>query len=130
MAKTIQVVHAYGPRIRLLQQMSEKRFLELTTLRSTFSASVVMGVLMDMTKTLIGALREGRSVDTRIGVFTSCVDLDGQVNVKVRVKKEFLRELNTPGAFEGKVVNAEFIGQPFSALVEHWNAEHPDDPVE
>jgi hypothetical protein len=130
MAKTINVLHAYCPRIDLNRQATNERFIEAVTYRSTFCRGVVSGIQINMIETLISMLREGQSVDAGMAIFSPCVDLSGRINVNARVKKEILRALNVPGVFSGKVDNAESIGQPFSALIERWNTEHPDDPVE
>jgi hypothetical protein len=124
------VLHAYCPRISLGRQASEEMFIQQTTRRSTFGKGEVAGIQINMIEALIGMLREGRPVDTGLGIFTPSIDLNGQISVKVRVKAEVLRALNETGAFRGVVANAEYIGQPFSALIEQWNANHPDDPVE
>ena len=45
---------------------------------------------------------------------------------EVKVK----RALSAPGAFRGRIINAENIGKSSDELVAMWNEAHPDDPVE
>ena len=74
-----------------------------------------------------------RGVEPRgdLGGFRSykSVDLDGRIEVKVRVDKRILRALNGPGAFRGHLINADNIGKSSTDLAALWNEDHPDDPV-
>ena len=59
MAKKIQAVAAYGPRIDLIEAADVERFMSLITQRTTLSAGVVKNVQESEVETLIGLLREG-----------------------------------------------------------------------
>jgi hypothetical protein len=69
-------------------------------------------------------------VHTGIAIYTPSIDLDGTLEVKVKVDRRVLGALNTNGKFRGHITNADSIGQSADALVARWNEEHPDDPVE
>ncbi len=130
MAKAIQAVTAYRPRIDLEEAATEERFMELITQRTTLSSGVVKNVQESEVETLIGLLLDGRPVHTGIAIYTPSMDLDGSIEVKVRVDKRVLRALNAEGAFRGRIINKENIGKSRQDLVALWNAEHPDDPIE
>jgi hypothetical protein len=42
----------------------------------------------------------------------------------------FANGLNAPGFFSGVILNRENIGKSSEELVEKWNAEHPEDPIQ
>ncbi len=129
MARQIQAINAYCPRIDLGEAASPERFMELVTQRTTLSSGVVKNVQESEVEALIGLLLEGRPVHTGIAIYTPSIDLDGDIEIKVKVDKRIIRALNAPGAFRGKITHAENIGKSSSDLVALWNAEHPDDPV-
>lgn len=130
MAQRIQAITAYRPRITLGDPASVERYIELVTQRTTLSPGVVKNVQESEVEALIGLLLEGRSVRTGIAIYTPSIDLDGDIEVKVKLDKRVLSALNADGAFQGRIANAENIGKSSDDLVATWNEEHPDDPIE
>ena len=129
MASKIKAINAYRPRISLGDAATEDRYMELITQRTTLSAGVVKNVQESEVETLIGLLLDGRPVHTGIAIYTPSIDLDGDLEVKVKVDKRVLRALNAAGAFRGHLINAENIGKTSDDLVAMWNEAHPEDPV-
>jgi len=68
-------------------------------------------------------------VHTGIAIYTPSVNLDGTVEIKVRVDRRILNAVNAPGALRGNLRNAENVGKKLADLIEQWNAAHPDDPI-
>jgi len=130
MAKRIEAIKAYCPRINLDKAATEDRFMSLITQRTTLSPGVVKNVQESEVETLIGLLREGRPVHTGIAIYTPSVGLDGVFEVSVRVDSRVAAALNTANTFSGVVVNAENIGKSSADLSEMWNKEHPDNLIE
>ncbi len=129
MAKKIQAVAAYGPRIDLIEAADVERFMSLITQRTTLSAGVVKNVQESEVETLIGLLKEGRPVHTGVAIFTPSINLEGQIDVSVRVDKRILSALNSNGGFTGKLLHAENIGKSSDDLVTLWNEKHPEDLI-
>ena len=129
MAKQIQAIVAYRPRIELGKAASPERFMELITQRTTLSSGVVKNVQESEVETLIGLLLEGQSVHTGTAIYTPSVDLNGDFEIKVKVDARILRALNAQGAFRGTLVNASNIGKTGADLSALWNEAHPEDPV-
>jgi hypothetical protein len=132
MAKKIQAVASYGPRIDLIEAADVERFMKLITQRTTLSPGVVKNVQESEVETLIGLLLEGRPVHTGIAIFIPSIDLEGKIDLSVRVDKRILSALNSDGAFSGKLIRGENVGKTSDELVVLWNEEHPEDliPVE
>jgi hypothetical protein len=129
MAKLIQAIATYGPRIVLEKAVNPQRFIEWITRRTTLSSGVVKNVQESEVETLIGLLNEGRPVHTGIAIFTPTIDLKGNIGVSVRVDRRILAALNVPSAFTGKVANRENIGRTSQEIADLWNKAHPSDPV-
>ncbi len=62
----------------------------------------------------------------------SGLPLTSMESSKINLRKDtsFGFALNTPGVFVGEILNSENIGKSSDELVDMWNAEFPDDPVE
>ncbi len=129
MATTIQAITAYRPRIALESAANPERFLNLVTQRTTLSSGVVKNVQESEVEALIGLLVEGRPVHTGVAIYTPSVNLDGSVDIKVRVDRRILRALNAPGTLRGKLLNPENVGKTTGELVQQWNGAHPNDPI-
>ena len=130
MAKLIQAIATYGPRIQLLEAVLPQRFMELITHRTTLSTGVVKNVQESEVETLIGLLKEGRPVHTGVAIFTPVIDSKGNLSVSVRVDKRINTALNTPGAFAGRIGNSNNIGKTTQEIVSLWNDANPDDLIE
>jgi len=130
MAKLIQAIATYGPRIKLLEAVLPQRFMELITHRTTLSTGVVKNVQESEVETLIGLLKEGRPVHTGVAIFTPVIDSKGNLSVSVRVDKRINAALNTSGAFTGRVSNSTNIGKTTQEIVSLWNDANPDDLIE
>ena len=129
MAKLIQAFSKYGPKIDLGEAANPRRFMELLTQRTTLSTGVVKNVQESEVETLIGLLKEGRSVHTGIAVFRPVIDAQGNLSVSVRVDTRITKALNVPGAFTGKVNNNFNIGKTTQEIVDQWNEAHPEDTI-
>ncbi|MBI5934716.1 MAG: hypothetical protein HY867_13505 [Chloroflexi bacterium] len=129
MAKKIQAIATYGPRIDLIEAADIARFMELITQRTTLSSGVVKNVQESEVETLIGLLREGRPVHTGVAIFTPSINLDGSFDVNVRVDKRILSAINSIDGFAGKITNNENIGKTSAELEEMWNEAHLEDPI-
>ncbi len=130
MAKLIQAINAYRPRIVQGQAVDEEQYIESLALRSTLSADVIENVKESEMEEIIAFLQQGRPVRTGNATYTLSITLDGSFEVNVRLNKRAIRELNAPGAFQGQIINAESISKTSGELIERWNKEHPDDPIE
>ena len=105
MAKLIQAIAAYGPKIDLMAAVEAKRYIESVIHRSTISRGLVINVQESEVEALINFLTEGRPVHTGIAIFTPAIDLQGNIKVNVRVDKRLITALNDPAAFKGTVRN-------------------------
>jgi len=90
---------------------------------------VVKNVQESEVETLIGLLKEGRSVHTGVAIFRPTIDAQGNLSVNVRVDKRITAALNVPGAFTGKVNNNTNVGKTTEEIVSMWNEEHPTDMI-
>lgn len=129
MAQKIQAIATFGPRIDLMEAADHKRFMELITQRTTLSAGVVKNVQESEVETLIGLLKEGRPVHTGIAIFTPSINLNGEIDINVKVDKRVTSALNAESAFTGKLIHAENIGKTSEDLIALWNTEHPDNQI-
>jgi hypothetical protein len=128
-ATLIQAFQKFGPKIDLMEAADPKRFMELITQRTTLSTGVVKNVQESEVETLIGLLKEGRSVNTGVAIFRPTIDAQGNLSVSVRVDKRITAALNVPGAFTGKVTNSANIGKTTDEIVHMWNQDHPADMI-
>ncbi len=129
MAKKIQAITAYRPRIDMGATADTRRFFNLVTQRTTLCSGVVMNVQESEVEALIGLLSDGRSVRTGVAIYTPYIRLDGRVRVRVRVDQRILSALNAPGVLNGRLINAENVGKTADDLAQQWNEAHPGDPI-
>jgi hypothetical protein len=129
MAKLIQAVAAYGPRLDLMEAANKNRFMNVITNRTTLSSGVVKNVQESEVEGLIDLLREGRPVHTGVAIFTPSIDMAGNIDINVRVDKRIVTALNATDGFSGQINNSANIGKSSRELAVLWNEEHGDDPI-
>jgi hypothetical protein len=130
MAKLIQAINKYRPRILQGKAADEKQYMETVTDRTTLSSGVVRNVQDSRKASLIKLLLDGRAVHTGGAVYSLSIGLDGKYTVNVKPEKDITIAANVPGAFRGTIINAENIGKTSSELADMWDAEYPDDLIE
>lgn len=98
--------------------------------RTGLHLSQVRYMLSELQASVLNFNRVGRAVRLEgLGTFTPGIDLDGKITINHRPDVELLHALNTPGAFEGEIINRENIGKNMDDLVTMWNENHPAEPI-
>jgi hypothetical protein len=130
MAKKIQAIRAYGPRLALGKAANEDEYLDLVTKNTGVSRGTVQHVETESAEALVYLLKAGRPVHTATAIYTPSIKQDGRIEVNVLLRDQHVDQLNVSGEFKGQIINALNIGKTTDKLVAVWNAEHPDDPIE
>lgn len=129
MAKRIQAIAAYGPRVKLGETAGTKELAELLAQRTGIKSSEVVMVLTELSEGIQFFARSGRAVKLDgIGTFSPTVDLGGDHDIGYRADRVLATALDG-GRFRGQISNRERVGLSGDDLVTLWNTEHPDDPV-
>ena len=129
MARLIQAIGTYGPRVKLGDHASTEELAEFLAQRTSIKSSEVKMVLEELAEGVIFFTRSGRSVKLEgIGIFSPTVDLSGDFSVGYRAATRLATALDQ-GRFRGTVTNRERLGMSSADIKALWNQEHPDDPI-
>jgi hypothetical protein len=130
MAKLIQAIGAYSPRVEVGRTTQTRQLAEFISSRTSLNRSEIEAVLSELNETIIFFAKQGIAVKLAgVGTFTPTVNLAGVFDVGFRLDSSIDGALNVHGAFVGKISNRENIGKSSDALKALWNAEHPNDPI-
>lgn len=131
MARYIQSVHRYGPRIAPVPALSQAALEERLTLSTGLRRSQVAMVMLEMIDALHDSLRRGVPVRLEgLGRFRLTTDAKGRLRMHYLADSALRRKLGSLDQFRGKVINRKNVGlrpEDFKAL---WDAEFPEDPLE
>lgn len=131
MAKLINVIHAYRPRIKKHKTVQEEELAKFIEGRTSINAGTVLNVLYELREAMIFFHRTGEPIKLKgLGTFTPEISLDGRIKVAHRADRKVKADLNMGYHFKAKIINRDMIGKTTEELVQRWNEEHPDDPVE
>jgi len=132
MARLIQALREYGPKLELGPTASTRDVLEWIVARNRFlRKSVLRMALMEIVEALLHFNNQGIPVKLEgLGTFTPTVDRDGAIRHNYRADVEIKQRSNAAGAYTGRVVNREHIGLDNAGYKALWDAEHPDAPLE
>jgi hypothetical protein len=130
MAKLIQAIGAYGPRVEVTRTVQTRQIAEYISARTSLNRGEIEGVLREFNEALIFFAKQGQAVKLEnVGTFTPSIDLGGTLDVGFRLDTSIDGALNAAGAFSGDVTNRENVGKSSADLKELWNAAHPDDLI-
>ncbi len=131
MAKLLQAVNKYGPKIELKNTAGLDRLADWMVMRTTLTKSEVMLMFQEMGECILYFNMEGTPVKiSGVGTFTPLIDRDGVFKVSFRADMDLKNGMNTPDKFGGVLANKTNIGITNEQLKELWDAEHPGDPLE
>jgi hypothetical protein len=130
LAKKIQAIRAYGPRLDLERAISVDEYLDLVTYNSGVNRGTVQHVQQASLEALIFLLKQGRPVHTGTAIYTPVIKLDGKLVVHMQVVRQVKDVLNVYQEFKGAIINPENVGKSSDELCDLWDLEHPDDLIE
>ena len=130
MAKRLHAINAYRPRVVHGKHAKLPRLEEYVSRISMLRHGGLTYAMQVFTRALLHYSRLGRPVQVKgLGTFLVSIRLDGTLNLGFRPDPDLRSELNE-GQFEGDIRGRKYIGKTSQELVDLWNQEHPDDPVE
>ena len=130
MAKTIQAVGAYSPRVVVARTVQTREIAEYIAGRTSLNRGEIENVLREMNEAIVFFARQGLAVKlTGVGTFTPSVNLEGIFDVGLRLDTSIDAALNVTGMFTGEVANRENVGKTAADLKAQWNTAHPQDLI-
>ena len=130
MVRKITAVRAYRPELRRLPTMRTRELVEIVVQRTSLSEGEVHHVVYSLRDVLLMAHRAGQAVKVEgLGTFTPTIRR-GRLDIVFRPDVYLRKELNHPDKLYAEILNKENLGRSADELVQQWNQEHPDDPVE
>ena len=130
MAKFIQAINAYAPKINRGKQAPFKKLVAFISDRTKWYNGQIYHYFCELKEALLYFCSTGKSVKIDgVGSFRPTISLDGEISIIYLPDPELKTELNMKNGFKGIIENAAMIGKTKEEIVARWNAEHPDDPI-
>ena len=131
MAKLLQAVNQYGPKLSLNPTAQLKRIAEWIAMRTGLNTSEVLMVLQELHEALLFFTRDGTPVKLPgIGTFTPSISRTGKFNMNLRADIGLKNGLNSPGTYTGQIMRKDRIGFTDQQYKDIWDNEHPSDLLE
>jgi predicted histone-like DNA-binding protein len=130
-AKRIRAISTYSPRINQPKTADMRDLVTLIAARSSLNEGDIFHVLKELGGVIPYFLQQGRAVKVdSLGTFTLRIAMDGSFSISHLPDTNLKNAINTPRWFNGTIKNKDMIGKTPDDLVERWNTEHPDEPIE
>ena len=131
MARIVQAVNAYGPKVELNPTAQLKQVADWMAMRTGLNKSEVLMVLQEMNEAILYFNTQGIPMKLPgVGTFTPSVDRAGAFNVNFRADTGLKKGINAPDAYTGRVANKDRIGLDNAGYKALWDPEHPQDPLD
>lgn len=130
MAKILQAIVEFGPRLELKPTAKLEKVAEWMAMRTGLNKSEVMMVFQEESEAILNFCNDGVPVKIPgVGTFTPSIDRDGSLSINFRADMELKNGINVPNGYSGEVSNKANIGITNERLKELWDAAHPEDPL-
>ncbi len=130
MAKEVQAVRAYTPRVVQGQMVDMSILAKLIAGRTSFNTGTILNMLYEFKDALVLYALTGQPVRLEgLGIFSPTVNKNGEFDLNYRTDVWLKSELNKRGEFKGVMKNRDMIGKSLDDMIERWNLEHPDDKI-
>lgn len=122
MAKLIQAIGAYAPRIEVNRTVQTRQIAEYIAGRTSLNRGEIENVLREFNEALVFFAKQGQAVKLEgVDTFTPSIELDGVLDVGFRLDTSIDGALNAAGAFKWRHRQPRECGQ---------NQRRPESPVE
>src|SRR5512136_230128 len=112
MAKEVQAVRAYTPRVVHGQLIEMSMLTQAIAARTSFNTGAVLNMLYEFKEVLIEYALSGFPVRLEgLGIFSPTVNKDGEFDLNYRADLYLKSELNKRGAYRGVLKNRNMIGK-------------------
>lgn len=129
MAKRIQMWKELGPQIESGSPMDPEEVIEELIGTTNQTKGSLLGLLAELDRVTVKALRFGRRVKLPNGLrFRPVGKRDGSIVIKIEYGVRIKENVNTNPHVKWK--NAKNIGLSDEEMVALWNELYPDDPIE
>lgn len=131
MAKLIQAISTYGPRLDLNKTAQIGQVSEFIASRTGLNKSEIVMVLQELNEAIIFFSKLGTPVKLpEVGTFTPSINRDGKYNIGFRADMSLKNGINSAGAYQGRMANKENIGKTNAEFKAIWDLAHPGDLLE
>lgn len=131
MAKLIQAINAYGPKLQLNKTAQLEQLSEWMAMRTGMNKSEALMALQELSEGILFFNNQGTPVKLPgIGIFTPSIDRHGKMKVNFRADVALKNGVNVPSAYRGETRYRSNIGLDNAKYKELWDADHPDDLLE
>ena len=130
MASKIKAIGALRPRVELGETVQKDELVRYIARVTNLSEGQIDLVIKEIRDAIIFFNLSGRGIKIDgLGTFAPKMDLNGRLSTQYTADIRIKKEINSPGAFLGKIANRDNIGKTGDDLVAQWNLANPGDPV-
>lgn len=129
MAKKMNAVQAYSPRLKLLKPVEISEVSEFISGRTGRVKSTIKEILGEIHESLLFFLSMGKPVKLEdVGIFRPVLANDGSLRINFLPDQSLIKKFNNKG-IDSEIKCKDMIGTTREEKITRWNNEHPDDPV-
>ncbi len=130
MAKTINAVRKYSPRVELGEMVEVLELVKLISGRTSINEGAILNMFSEIREAITFFATMGRPMRLQgVGIFAPRVERDGTFSINFKVDSRLKSEINVPGKFSGRMANRGMIGKSNDELIDIWNEENPGDKI-
>ena len=131
MAKLVQAVNIYGPKVDHKPTAQLDKISDWISMRTGLNKSDVLMAFTEISDAILYYNRDGVPAKILgVGTFSPYINRAGEFSVHFRADMALKNGINSPGNYQGELLNKERIGLSNEEYKTLWDADHPGDPLE
>lgn len=131
MAKILQAVNAYGPKLDLNKTAQLKEVVNWMSSRTGINKSEVMMIMQEMQEAILFFNGSGTPIKLPgVGTFSPSINRHGEMKINFRADIDLKKGINDSDGYNGRMKNKTAATLTNAELKILWDADHPDDPLE
>ncbi|MCA9936977.1 MAG: hypothetical protein KC415_23740 [Anaerolineales bacterium] len=131
MAKIVQAVRQYGPKLRYGRMAELDEVVEWMSQRTGLNKGEVLLLLAELHEAILYFNRNGRGIKLpEIGIFSPGIDRHGVLRHHFRADVQLKKQMARRHEYYGDILHKSRIGWTDAQYKAFWDAAHPDDPLD
>ena len=131
MAKILQAVNAYGPKVETNKMVGLKEAAKWIAMRTSMNPSQASAMLQELNACVLFFNQQGTPLKLPgIGIFSPGINRQGERKINIRVDESLKRGINNDEEFSANIRNRSNSGISDEDYKTLWDADHPTDPLE
>lgn len=130
MAHKLKAMQTYRPKLQRERTLGIDEICDHIARHSSLNEGEIKNVIAELKATIIYFAQRGHGIMINgLGTFRPGIEMDGKLTLNMAVDPSLKKKICNMETYKGIILQKENLGKSIDELVELWNKDHPEDPI-